>query len=73
MIDANKLKFKSGIDVGIRNLILKILKRDPLQRPSCLEILLNFDLISLMKEEGLEYLVNREKEKFHRRNRYWTS
>lgn len=54
LIHQNRIQFKRIFEERIKKLILKILKKNPWDRPSCREILVDCDLLDLMKEYKLE-------------------
>jgi serine/threonine protein kinase len=56
MIHRNALKIRSDVDPRVANLIKKLLNKNPLQRPSCKEILLDKNLRELSNQNQI--LIN---------------
>jgi serine/threonine protein kinase len=68
LIENNPIKFKSSQDRRIKKLVKKILKKNPWERPSCKEILIDSDLLTLMKDNGLEHKYRAYKRQLIARN-----
>lgn len=68
MIEVKPIAFRFRQDQRIKNLIKTILRKNPWDRPSCREILVDSGLTSMMKENGLENLFKNNKRKMVTRN-----
>lgn len=71
MVDLKPITFRFKQDQRIKNLIRLILKKNPWERPSCKQILVNSGLTQMMKENGLEHLFLKNKRKMMTRNQYY--